>query len=162
MKTVRHRQILGEFVAVEADSGAMGGSQSQEFMVYTDAGEDLIASCAKCGYAANMEKATSRLEPINELAPTGDGKPELVHTPGKAAIAARAGAAATRANPIVAGPLSSLCASSARQCSNNPVTEKASGQLRLTVCRRSGRRPMDRTSLNIWVNFASRDRSRAA
>ena len=76
-----------EFVAVEADSGAMGGSQSQEFMVYTDAGEDLIASCAKCGYAANMEKATSRLEPINELAPTGDGKPELVHTPGKAAIA---------------------------------------------------------------------------
>ena len=33
-----------EFVAVEADSGAMGGSQSQEFMVYTDAGEDLIAS----------------------------------------------------------------------------------------------------------------------
>ena len=34
-----------KFVAVEADSGAMGGSQSQEFMVYTDAGEDLIASC---------------------------------------------------------------------------------------------------------------------
>ena len=75
------------FVAVEADSGAMGGSQSQEFMVYTDAGEDLIASCAKCGYAANMEKATSRLAPVDDLAPTGDGKPELVHTPGKAAIA---------------------------------------------------------------------------
>jgi prolyl-tRNA synthetase len=75
------------FVAVEADSGAMGGSQSQEFMVYTDAGEDLIASCAQCGYAANMEKATSRLAPVNDLAPTGDGTPELVHTPGKAAIA---------------------------------------------------------------------------
>ncbi|HEX5235464.1 MAG TPA: proline--tRNA ligase [Silvibacterium sp.] len=75
------------FVAVEADSGAMGGSQSQEFMVYTDAGEDLIASCAECGYAANMEKATSKLAPVNDLAPTGDGKPELVHTPGKAAIA---------------------------------------------------------------------------
>ncbi|MGC2161067.1 MAG: proline--tRNA ligase [Silvibacterium sp.] len=74
------------FVAVEADSGAMGGSQSQEFMVYTDAGEDLIASCAQCGYAANMEKATSKLAPVNDLAPTGDGKPELVHTPGKAAI----------------------------------------------------------------------------
>jgi prolyl-tRNA synthetase len=42
-----------KFVAVEADSGAMGGSQSQEFMVYTDAGEDLIASCPVCGYAAN-------------------------------------------------------------------------------------------------------------
>ena len=73
------------FVAVEADSGAMGGSQSQEFMVYSDAGEDLIASCA-CGYAANLEKATSKLAPVNDLAPTGDGKPELVHTPGKAAI----------------------------------------------------------------------------
>jgi prolyl-tRNA synthetase len=75
------------FVAVEADSGAMGGSQSQEFMVYTDAGEDLIVSCPKCDYAANLEKATSRLEPIKELASTGDGKPELVHTPGKASIA---------------------------------------------------------------------------
>ena len=75
------------FVAVEADSGAMGGSQSQEFMVYTDAGEDLIVSCPKCNYAANLEKATSKLAPVNDLAPTGDGKPELVHTPGKAAIA---------------------------------------------------------------------------
>ncbi len=75
------------FVAVEADSGAMGGSQSQEFMVYTDAGEDLIVSCPKCDYAANLDKATSRLKPVTELAPTGDGKPELVHTPGKAAIA---------------------------------------------------------------------------
>ena len=60
----------------------MGGSQSQEFMVYTDAGEDLVASCAKCGYAANLEKATSKLDAVEELAPTGDGKPELVHTPG--------------------------------------------------------------------------------
>jgi prolyl-tRNA synthetase len=75
------------FVAVEADSGAMGGSQSQEFMVYTDAGEDLIVSCASCGYAANIEKATSKLAAIEDLAPTGDGTPELVHTPGKAAIA---------------------------------------------------------------------------
>ena len=65
----------------------MGGSGSQEFMVYTDAGEDLIASCAACGYAANIEKATSRLAPVEDLAPTGDGKPERIHTPGKAAIA---------------------------------------------------------------------------
>jgi prolyl-tRNA synthetase len=75
-----------KFVAVEADSGSMGGSQSQEFMVYTDAGEDLIVSCPVCGYAANLEKAVSRLEPVEEMAPTGDGKPELVHTPGCAAI----------------------------------------------------------------------------
>ncbi|HUX45103.1 MAG TPA: proline--tRNA ligase [Terracidiphilus sp.] len=76
-----------KFVAVEADSGAMGGSQSQEFMVYTEAGEDLIASCPVCGYAANLEKATSRLEPVTEMEPTGDGIPELVATPGCAAIA---------------------------------------------------------------------------
>ena len=76
-----------EFVAVEADSGAMGGSQSQEFMVYSEAGEDLIVSCAESGYAANLEKAISQLPPVTEMEPTGDGMPELVHTPGTAAIA---------------------------------------------------------------------------
>jgi len=75
-----------DFVAVEADSGSMGGSQSQEFMVYTEAGEDMIASSAS-GYAANVEKATSVLAAVEDLAPTGDGLPELVHTPGKASIA---------------------------------------------------------------------------
>src|SRR5271155_3288594 len=75
------------FVAVEADSGAMGGSQSQEFMVYTDAGEDLIVSCPTGDYAANLEKATSRLPVEEDLARTGDGLPELVYTPGKGAIA---------------------------------------------------------------------------
>jgi len=74
------------FVAVEADSGSMGGSQSQEFMVYSDAGEDLIASCPLCGYAANLEKGSSRLDAIVEIEPTGDGTPELVSTPGCAAI----------------------------------------------------------------------------
>ncbi len=69
-----------EFVAVDADSGAMGGSGSQEFMVYTDAGEDLIASSAS-GYAANLEKATSKLPAVEDLAPTGH-LPEEVHTPG--------------------------------------------------------------------------------
>ncbi len=75
-----------KFVAVEADSGSMGGSQSQEFMVYTEAGEDLIASCPVCGYAANLEKATSRLDAVTEVEATGDGTPELVFTPGCAAI----------------------------------------------------------------------------
>src|SRR5579863_152425 len=55
-------------------------------MVYTEAGEDLIASCPVCGYAANLEKATSRLEPIAEMEATGDGTPEHVYTPGCAAI----------------------------------------------------------------------------
>jgi prolyl-tRNA synthetase len=74
-----------QFVAVDADSGAMGGSASQEFMVYTDAGEDLIASSSS-GYAANIEKATSLLAPVEDLAPTGDGLPELIHTPGQRTI----------------------------------------------------------------------------
>jgi prolyl-tRNA synthetase len=74
-----------EFVAVDADSGAMGGTQSQEFMVYTEAGEDLIASCANCGYAANLEKATSALAPVVDLAPTSDA-PELIHTPNRRTI----------------------------------------------------------------------------
>jgi prolyl-tRNA synthetase len=55
-----------EYVIVDADSGAMGGKDSNEFMVYTDAGEDLVASCAKCGYAANTEKAISRLNKIDD------------------------------------------------------------------------------------------------
>ncbi len=76
-----------KYVAVEADSGAMGGSQSQEFMVYTDAGEDLIVSCPTGDYAANIEKATSLLLVEDDLVPTGDGLPELVYTPGKGAIA---------------------------------------------------------------------------
>jgi prolyl-tRNA synthetase len=79
-----------EFVAVEADSGAMGGSQSQEFMVYTEAGEDLIASsrddAGNVAYAANIEKATSKLAPVEDLAPTGDSLHELVHTPGARTI----------------------------------------------------------------------------
>ena len=72
------------FVAVQADSGAMGGSQSQEFMVYAEAGEDLIASCPACNYAANMDKATSQLPPVEDL--PGEGAPELVHTPGQRTI----------------------------------------------------------------------------
>jgi len=75
-----------KYVVVEADSGAMGGTQSHEFMVRTPAGEDLVVSCESCNYAANLEKATSRLDAIQDLAPEGDGKPLLVHTPGKKTI----------------------------------------------------------------------------
>ncbi len=49
-----------DFVTVQAHSGAMGGSGSQEFMVRTDAGEDLVAACPKCRYAANTETARSK------------------------------------------------------------------------------------------------------
>lgn len=50
-----------KFSMVEASSGAMGGSASNEFVAKTSAGEDLVATCENCGYAANVEKATSRL-----------------------------------------------------------------------------------------------------
>ena len=62
-----------KYMVVEADSGAMGGSQSHEFMVRTPAGEDHIVSCDKCDYAANLEKATSKLESVEDLAPEGNG-----------------------------------------------------------------------------------------
>jgi prolyl-tRNA synthetase len=69
-----------QFSIVEASSGSMGGSESNEFVAKTDAGEDLIASCANCGYAANLEKATSRLAPIKDL--VGPEAPEEFPTPG--------------------------------------------------------------------------------
>jgi prolyl-tRNA synthetase len=64
----------------------MGGSQSQEFMVRTPAGEDQIVSCEKCNYAANMEKASSKLASVEDLKPEGDGQPLEVHTPGQKTI----------------------------------------------------------------------------
>jgi len=75
-----------KYMVVEADSGAMGGKESHEFMVRTPAGEDQIVSCDGCNYAANIEKATSKLELVQDLASEGDGKPLLVHTPGQKTI----------------------------------------------------------------------------
>ena len=69
-----------QFSMVEASSGSMGGAESSEFVAKTEAGEDLIASCANCGYAANLEKATSRLAPIKDL--VGPEAPEEFPTPG--------------------------------------------------------------------------------
>ena len=60
-----------KYMVVEADSGAMGGKESHEFMVRTPAGEDQIVSCDGCNYAANMEKATSKLEAVADLAAGG-------------------------------------------------------------------------------------------
>ncbi|HEV7857406.1 MAG TPA: proline--tRNA ligase [Pyrinomonadaceae bacterium] len=69
-----------KYVIVEASSGAMGGSASDEFMVKTDAGEDMIATCESCGYAANVEKAQSRLSPVQDE--VGPSAPEEFPTPG--------------------------------------------------------------------------------
>ena len=75
-----------DFVAVQAHSGAMGGSESSEFMVRTDAGEDLVAACPRCRYAANTETATSRLAP--EQDGPGLATPEKFPTPGVLTIEA--------------------------------------------------------------------------
>jgi len=75
-----------KYLVVEADSGAMGGSLSHEFMVRTPAGEDQIVSCEQCNYAANLEKAASKLAEVEDLPAQGDGKPLEVHTPGMKTI----------------------------------------------------------------------------
>ncbi|MFN2529714.1 MAG: proline--tRNA ligase [Pyrinomonadaceae bacterium] len=69
-----------QFAIVEASSGAMGGSESNEFVAKTPAGEDLIATCSTCGYAANLEKASSRVPPIVDA--RGPDAPEVFPTPG--------------------------------------------------------------------------------
>ncbi|HEY4885999.1 MAG TPA: proline--tRNA ligase [Myxococcales bacterium] len=78
-------------IQVDAHSGAMGGSGSTEFMVPTDAGEDLIASCESCGYSANTEKAESRLETPDKYKAAGESPPlEEFPTPGALTIEALA------------------------------------------------------------------------
>ena len=70
---------IGSF-RVEASSGAMGGSESCEFMAYSGAGEDWVVTCGGCGYAANLEKAGSSLAPSEASAECGP--PEKFETPG--------------------------------------------------------------------------------
>ena len=69
-----------KFQIVEASSGAMGGSESNEFMARTPVGEDIIVSCSNCDYAANLEKARSRLPVIEDS--NGLSAPEEFPTPG--------------------------------------------------------------------------------
>ncbi|MEE8331357.1 MAG: proline--tRNA ligase [Acidimicrobiia bacterium] len=67
-------------VQVEASSGLMGGSDSVEFMVRAEYGEDTVVYSSQCGYAANLEKATSRLDAVTDEAPPG--APQKFPTPG--------------------------------------------------------------------------------
>jgi prolyl-tRNA synthetase len=71
------------FRAVEAGSGAIGGSQTHEFQVLAAAGEDAIVSCPHCGYAANVEKAEA---PALPPPPAAGGALERVATPGKRTV----------------------------------------------------------------------------
>jgi len=66
-----------QFRVVTADSGAIGGNASQEFMIVTETGEDEILYCTDCDHAANVEKAATKVDNIEEKAL----KIEKVHTP---------------------------------------------------------------------------------
>ncbi len=70
-----------DFIRVEADSGAIGGSLSHEFMVVAGTGESVVVRCAGCGYAANQEKAEAAA-PAEETAPEPSGPATEVETPG--------------------------------------------------------------------------------
>lgn len=69
-----------EYLAVEADPGAIGGSENHEFMVLTDSGEDTVLRCDQCDYAANAERAEVPIVPQNVMAETAAS--EIVSTPG--------------------------------------------------------------------------------
>jgi prolyl-tRNA synthetase len=60
-------------ISVKADTGAMGGSGSEEFMVESEVGDDTLILCPKCDYAANVEKATCQ----DDIALDKDGKPQV-------------------------------------------------------------------------------------
>lgn len=83
-------------IDVEASSGAMGGSESTEFMVHSNAGEDWIVTCDNCDYRANLEKATSALDEIDDGA---SAELERFPTPGLRTIKALADA-----HPDIASP----------------------------------------------------------
>src|SRR5499427_6061108 len=74
-----------DFTVVEADSGAIGGTKSEEFMVLADTGEDAVVRCAGCGYGANLEKAETGKRPSVWEDETMTGL-EDVETPGRGGI----------------------------------------------------------------------------
>ena len=70
---------------VEADTGAMGGSSSHEFMVLADSGEDGLVECGQCSYAANLERAES-LSRGTVVFDGAEKKPEVVPTPNRRTV----------------------------------------------------------------------------
>ena len=74
-----------DFTVVQADSGAIGGTASEEFMVLADTGEDAVVRCAACGYGANLEKAETGPRPAPWKDETETPMVE-VETPGKGGI----------------------------------------------------------------------------
>lgn len=74
-------------IAVEADTGVMGGSYSHEFMVPAEVGDDDVIYCEESGYAANREKATSGLVPADLADAAAEAEIEKFPTPGVTTIA---------------------------------------------------------------------------
>src|SRR5688572_31406498 len=74
------------FRAVEADTGNIGGSQSHEFQVLAETGEDALVACDSCNYAANVEEAKTRAEPAAAASGATVGAMSRVDTPGKRTI----------------------------------------------------------------------------
>ncbi len=74
-----------DFTVVQADSGAIGGTASEEFMVLAETGEDAVVRCAACGYGANLEKAETGVRPAPWRDETEAPLVE-VPTPGKGGI----------------------------------------------------------------------------
>ena len=82
-------------LVVEADSGAIGGKDSQEFVLQAEAGEDTVLNCGNCGYAANLERARFGLDPL----PAEKEKPlSEIATPGATSIAKVANAVGVEEN----------------------------------------------------------------
>ncbi|MDR0294180.1 MAG: proline--tRNA ligase [Oscillospiraceae bacterium] len=78
------RAGLPDFIAVQSDSGMMGGKVAHEFMLLADAGEDTLALCEHCGFSANIDVA----ECIVRTSDTADEPLELISTPGTKTIGA--------------------------------------------------------------------------
>ncbi|CAI6075234.1 proline--tRNA ligase [Cohnella sp. JJ-181] len=94
-----------DVLAVEADAGAIGGEgDSHEFMAPADIGEDTIAWCASCGYAANLEKAEIGMRESGaggERADAARVPAELVHTPGARTVEQLSAALGVRTDDIL-------------------------------------------------------------
>lgn len=142
-----------QYIAVEAHSGAMGGSQSHEFMVASDAGEDIIVHCEKCNYAANLEKATSKPTAPLTADPKGDFTPEEFHTPGFKTIA--------EVSAFTKLPETSQMKSLVMVADNQPVLVMLRGDHQLSETKLSGvlkaadLRPAHPHEINQWFGASA-------
>jgi len=116
-------------IMVQSDPGMMGGAISHEYMAYSEAGEDEVAFCRACGYAANLELARAgedREPPESELQaagapgpasvggePVDRGGPSPAESAAAGAAAAGAGEAAAEASPTEGAPPSAAAAAAA-------------------------------------------------